>query len=549
MQTSPVRLIDYFDGTKQSVIPLFQRKYSWTKKLWDRLWDDLIELAEDGPRHPHFMGAIVSVPTQTVPVGVNKSLIIDGQQRLTTIALLLCALRKHVDELDSARISERLTNRLYAGVDELKLLPTQGDRDIFLKLVKDQSIAGSDHAMVRAYKYFLKKLDQLPEEHEGTITPKTVMEALESHLRVVMINLDKDDDPYVIFETLNYIGEPLTHADLVRNFVLMKFTNSFEGGVQERVYLEKWVPMEERLGDKLTTFLMHYGRKDGLDVRKTTIYSSFKERFELIKTMEETEAEISELSKHSTYYQKFLYPEKEPASEVRTRLEAFESLDMSSHYPILLKIYAAWDEGLASESEVIKCLDYLESYLVRRAVVGLPNNAVDLLFIQVAGAVDPANLANSIFERLMAATGRTRWPSDPEFEQAILTQQQYPKKSTPYVLRRLEESFGHKEGVDLNAMQLEHIMPQVLSSQWEIDLGEDANSVSERLKHVLGNLTLTGYNPELGNKSFAEKKAIYRESHIELNKWITNRTAWNEPTIMERGSLLAAQCIKLWPQR
>lgn len=544
MQTSPVRLIDYFDGTKQSVIPLFQRRYSWTKKNWDRLWDDIVELIDSGPQHTHFMGAIVSVPTNTVPVGVNKSLVIDGQQRLTTISILLCALRGFLDERASARIDDFLTNRHFEGPDHLKILPTQGDRDIYVKLVKAESVSTSDHLMARAFRHFVKRLK---DDEEGAPSPVDVMATLETKLRVVMINLDEQDDPYVIFESLNYLGEPLTHADLVRNYILMKFKNTLDSdSEQERVYREQWVPMEQRLAEKLTTFLMHYGRKDGTEVRRNTIYSSFKERIEQLSDTEALEVEIKNLNRDSEYYARFLNPSRETSATLKSKLTALEALDVSSCFPLLLKLYGAMDQGSASEDDVAKCLDLMESYLVRRSVVGLPNNAIDQLFVQAAGLLDTSDVVNSTNNRLSAATGRMRWPADAEFAQAILTQQQYGKKSTPHVLRSLEEAQDHREMAALDQLQIEHVMPQVLSSEWISTLGPDAEDIKDRFLHTLGNLTLTGYNPQLSNSSFPLKREIYRDSHVELNRWIADQDSWGETEITMRAGNLAQECLRIW---
>jgi uncharacterized protein with ParB-like and HNH nuclease domain len=491
------------------------------------------------------MGAIVSVPTHTVPVGVNKSLIIDGQQRLTTISILLCALKAEL-EAEAPRISDFLINRHFSGADEPKLLPTQGDREIYLKLIRGESVSSSDHLMAKAFKYFTKKLRGEGNEEEGSLDVAKILATLEKTLRVVMINLDENDDPYVIFESLNYLGEPLTHADLVRNFILMKFKNSIEeGGEQDRVYKDLWVPMEQRLGEKLTTYLMHYGRKDGVEVRKSTIYSSFKELIDRLPPGE-VENEVRKLSKNAEYYERFLFTDRESSATLRPHLRALEALDVSTCYPLLLKLYEALDNRTATEDDIAKCIGLVESYVVRRSIVGLPNNAIDQIFVQIAGALDAGDVFTSILNRLSEAKGRMRWPSDAEFIQAVTTQQQYGKKSTPYVLRRLEQDAGHKEVVDLQKMQIEHVLPQALSEEWKTALGAEAENIKDRLQHTLGNLTLTGYNPELGNQTFEQKKEIYAESHIDLNTWISEQPSWDEETILRRAGLLADKCIAIW---
>lgn len=184
--------------------------------------------------------------------------------------------------------------------------------------------------------------------------------------------------------------------------------------------------------------------------------------------------------------------------------------------------------------------------MVRRAVVGLPNNAIDQLFVQAAGLLECSDVVNSTSNMLGPATGRMRWPADAEFIQAIRTQQQYGKKSTPHVLRRLEEVQDHREMAVLDQLQIEHVMPQVLSGEWVITLGPDAEGIRDRLLHTLGNLTLTGYNPQLGNQSFPFKREIYRDSHIELNRWIAEQESWGEEQITERADNLAQECVKIW---
>lgn len=260
MDATPAKLIQYFDGHKQSIIPIFQRPYTWEKKDWSQLWEDVVGQYDEfddenlNQDHTHFLGAIVSIPAVTRPVGVTKHLIIDGQQRLTTFALLLVALQQHVEAGQAKLILSYLVNEHHTGPDHLKLLPTQGDRKAFLELVKGLDPIDPSHRLVRAFKFFFDAIGGV-DGNGQPINPQRLLHTLTSRLQVVTINLDQKDDPYLIFESLNFKGTPLTPADLVRNHVLMRFKHSLgDDGEQNEVYRDIWRPMEERLGEKLTEF-------------------------------------------------------------------------------------------------------------------------------------------------------------------------------------------------------------------------------------------------------------------------------------------------------
>ncbi|WP_414620480.1 DUF262 domain-containing protein [Calothrix sp. CCY 0018] len=223
MEASPAKVIQYFNGEKQNLIPLFQRPYTWADSNWQTLWDDLMVQYEVGDTGTHFMGAIVSVPARSIPVGVSKYLIIDGQQRLTTVSLLLCALRDCLDSNTASRIQEvYLTNRFRDVEDTLKFVPTQADRNIYRTIALDREVPKKDKdvRMAAAYHFFTKKLTKSTDINDNPVDATKVLITLEQCLQVVMINLGEDDDPYLIFESLNFKGEPLTQADLVRNFLL-----------------------------------------------------------------------------------------------------------------------------------------------------------------------------------------------------------------------------------------------------------------------------------------------------------------------------------------
>jgi hypothetical protein len=278
MEASPAKVIQYFNGEKQNLIPLFQRPYTWKEVNWRTLWDDVMVQYDLGDTSTHFMGAIVSVPARSVPVGVSKYLIIDGQQRLTTVSLLLCALRDCLDANSAARIQEvYLTNKFRDPDDTPKFVPTQADRAVYQAIATNRVIPEGDGLIVQAYHYFKDRLLSGSDPNGDPVSPAKILTTLEHALQVVMINLGETDDPYLIFESLNFKGEPLNQADLVRNYVLMRFRHSVSaGGEQERVYLHYWRPMEDKLGDNLPEFLRHYAMKDGDNIKQGGIYAATK---------------------------------------------------------------------------------------------------------------------------------------------------------------------------------------------------------------------------------------------------------------------------------
>jgi uncharacterized protein with ParB-like and HNH nuclease domain len=548
MQTTPVRLIQYFDGDKQNFIPLFQRPFSWPRTKWETLFDDLMDVYQSGPGATHFMGAIVSLPATTVPVGVNKYVVIDGQQRLATISILLCVLRSFVGDRSKGRISDWLVNRHFAGTaDYLKLLPTHGDREFYAALVNETEITSVSHKIKDCYQYLYRQVKTRKDDDGNSIDPEKFLGTVEQGLRVVMINLDENEDPYIIFESLNYKGEPLTKADLIRNFVLMKFEHSVtSGGEQWRVYNTFWRPMEVLLGENLTDFIRYWSESAGVYIRESDLYAHFKQLHKA-HNAGQMEHSVKELSRMSEYYARFQDSAREPLEEIRRVLSHIGKLKVVTCAPLVLRFFDDYDQGRIGASDLSVCLELIESFILRRAIVGVPNNALDQRFIQLSASFTLGGGSTWLRAALADGKGRFRWPEDGEFQEAIRTQPQYSKRSTDHFLARLEESFGHKEPADLSNATVEHVLPQHLTSQWVSMLGENAHEVHSRLQHTFGNLTLSGYNGELGDLPFEEKKTILAESHIELNNWIAEQPVWNEQVILKRSELLGHQAIKIWP--
>ncbi len=546
MQTSPVRLIDYFDGRKQSVIPLFQRPYSWQKANWDTLWQDIQDCYASGSKlEPHFMGAIVSLPVSTTPIGVNKHLIVDGQQRLTTVSVLLCSLRGFLDDKTKDRIQDFLINRHDEGADKYKLMPTQADRAAYESLVAEKANRPADSQLQRAADYFKKKLAAI--ESDAPVGPLQILEIIESALKVVMISLDPDhEDPYEIFESLNFKGTDLTPADLVRNFILMKYRHSLgDHGEQTRIYTEYWSPIERECGEDLPLFLMHYCRLNGREVRKKSIYPSFKSLVENLGP-QELEGELARMKALSEVYPRFLNPDDELDYQIGRPLKVFKMLGVTVFYPLLMRLFLAASRASISTSELHSALNVLDAYLIRRSVCNLKNNALDSLTTQLLKDWREGDPASFLEQSLSKQTGNLRWPSDEEFEMSFVSDPQYGRKSANWVLWRLEESHGHKEGLRADDIQIEHILPQTPCSEWTESLPEDDKKIIERWIDTYGNLTLTGYNGELGNKGFESKRLIYSQSHFEINKTLAGEASWNIASIKRRGETLAQSAKKVW---
>jgi uncharacterized protein with ParB-like and HNH nuclease domain len=549
MEASPAKVIQYFDGEKQNLIPLFQRPYTWKEANWRTLWTDVMVQYDLDDKSTHFMGAIVSVPARSVPVGVSKYLIIDGQQRLTTVSLLLCALRDLLDPNSAARIQEvYLTNRFRDPEDTLKFVPTQADRDIYRKVVLDRQIPEDGGLMVGAYCFFKQQLTEGEDANGDAIIPERVLTTLEHALQVVMINLGETDDPYLIFESLNFKGEPLTQADLVRNYLLMRFRHSISAdGDQERIYREHWRPLEDQLGSNLTEFLRHYAMKDGDNIKQGGIYAAAKDRFKAMNSPEAVEDEVRLMRRFGDIYARILEPGLEGNEAVRTRLANLAAMEVTTSYPLLLRLLDARLSGSMCDSELETSLGFIESFVVRRAVCGVPTNALNKLFLQFAKGFPTANHVSWLHTALSSGGGNRRFPTDLEFGPAFVKQPHYGRGSTRFILCRLEGSFEHKESVDLGQTTIEHVLPQTLSDEWRVELGTDVDRTYSRLVDTIGNLTLTGYNAELGNLPFEKKKEKLKNSHVELNRWIVEQDSWGESQISKRADELLERAKLLWP--
>lgn len=552
MEAAPVHIIQYFDGSKQGIIPLFQRPYSWEGREWATLWDDLMAQHEAEEKSSHFMGAVVTVPVKSVPVGVTKHFVIDGQQRLTTLALLLIALQdKAQSESDSPTagiIGDFLVNRHYSAPDDLKLLPTQVDRAAYNALVYQKDLSEYEEArVVQAFKYFKRRLDG-KDSNDQAISAASILRTIQQCLQVVMINLGEADDPYLIFESLNHKGKALNQADLVRNYVLMRFQHSSsEAGEQKAVYEDLWRPMEVKLQASMTDFLRHYSMRRGKGVLKGEIYTASKQEFENIEGTEDVKKSLADMKSAAMAYNRFLHPEEEPREQIAKSFQAIQELDSTIFYPLLLRLYSIYECGTISSDEFLHCLNVLESFYVRRQLCGVPTNNLNKIVLEICSNLPNLRPDAWLVEKLRNGAGSRRCPSDQEFKESLVSRQIYRSpKLARYILVALEEAHKHKETVDTATATMEHIMPQTLNDAWKCSLGDSWDRIHSQWIDTLGNLTLTGYNAELGNSAFDEKKRKLQNTHFELSRGLLTEEVWGPQQIEDRSERLAELALKRW---
>lgn len=538
------------EGTKQYVVPLFQRTYSWKHNNWRTLWEDLLALYSADNNRKHFLGAIVSMPVDMTPSGVNKYLLIDGQQRITTLFLILAAIRD-IASISNKKLSDQinelyLINKWAEGTNILKLFPSQTDRELFSAIIHKKNNLDENNYLGKAFRYFKNKMEG--KDLFGQQINLTRMHAiLVQEIMVVDIVLDRDENPYLIFESLNAKGEPLTQADLVRNYILMRITSSDE---QEVAYRDFWLPMQNSLGNELTAFIWRYLIKDGNSVkaiRLDEIYDEVKQRLTNATSTNVVDF-LMDMHTYSDYYQCLIYPDNEKEKEIRKRIKRINRWDVKTTYPFLLNIYHDYKNNLFSSQDFCQILEIIESFVVRRSFCRVPTNALNKVFLGLYKSIDSSQYVSSLTSELL----KRDWPGDLTFREAWVYFPIYLSGTakTRHILESLEEGLIlNNEPVDLSNSQItiEHIMPQNLNEEWEQLLGEHASDVHDTFLHTIGNLTLTGNNSDMGNKSMLEKKKVFAQSNFAISKDVANNIIWNELLIKLRAKMLFEIALKIWP--
>ncbi|MGL2380542.1 GmrSD restriction endonuclease domain-containing protein [Helicobacter pylori] len=555
MDACATTLLGFFEENQnnQFVIPIYQRLYSWGKEQCKQLWDDIIKIGGNDKMNGHFIGSILYVLDGNTPS--SPLLIIDGQQRLTTITLLFIALRSHLS--DEVKILENfsreeienryLINSNKDGDKKFRLILSESDKDTLLSLIDKNKRKPSEPSVkiVENFKLFEKWIS------ENTDKLETIVKGLEK-LMIVWIALDKGDDPQLIFESMNSKGIELTQTDLIRNYIVME-TETEEK--QKDFYNGYWRAMEEdfKQNEKLfDRFVRHYLTiKTGKIPNIKKVYGAFKDYQQ--KEGIEIEDLLKDLQKYCGYFCQIAF-KKEADKDLNKALSFLVDLEMDVVYPLLLELYSDYSDGVLSKQDFIPIIALTESYICRRAVCGFGSNGLNKIFPSFTKKIDKNQYLESIkahFLSLEKTTGK--FPKDSEFKDSLITKELYgrnktKKKKTKYFLERLE-NFDTKEPVNTQECTTEHIMPQTLNLEWERDLGENFQAIHDKYLHTIGNLTLTGYNEKYSNKPFKEKRDMekgFKQSPLRLNQSLRDLEVFDEKEIEKRANYLADWALKIW---
>lgn len=531
-----------FIGTNKVLfrIPVYQRNYDWSESNCNRLLDDIKAIMESGEKH--FLGTIVFMAAKSGGFTLQEYIIIDGQQRLTTLMLILKALSAVAENVGDDcyhEIEESYLHNKYCDEEyKVKLKPIKSDNNQFLLLLNGKLDEMDEDTHI--YQNFQLCRERFERWAEKGITPSNVLDAL-TKLEIVEIVLTKgEDDPQVIFESINSTGLELSNADLIRNYLLMNADN------QEKLYEDYWLPIEKLLRNKmdysnLDDFFMQYiVYKTSKPVSNRQLYNSFVRLFK--DSGYSNESSLKELKYYAEIYSAFVYGSKAYSENTNRLLRRLRILNQTTCYPFLLHVFDDFHNSVIDEATVEKILQFILAYLLRRLVCGVPSNTLRGLFTYLYNRIfkvssNKQKYYEALNKFLFTVSSKDVIPSAAEFERALQKANIYGNPSLcRFLLLDIENGDG-KETLQAENLTIEHIMPQTISADWNYISPEE----HEEYLHTLGNLSVTGYNSELSNKSFKEKQDIIRENSkaVVLNADVLDKQSWQISDIQDRARRLA----------
>lgn len=555
MKGSECRLIEYMEGSKKRfIIPVYQRNYDWKTENCKQLFDDLIKVIKNN-RKSHFFGSLVSVYN---PSGRNTEfLVIDGQQRLTTVSLLFLAMYNLIKNEVIVPEDSSLADQIYESflVDKyqpaetrVKLKPVKNDRRAFGMLFSDPSEHISGSNLTENYNYFYSRIQS------ADITIDELFDAI-CRLEIINITLNNEDDPQLIFESLNSTGLDLSEGDKIRNYILMGLPPK----EQDEYYEKYWNKIEVCTKYDVSAFIRDYlSVKQQSIPQQKRIYTIFKDHVETESI--QTEALLKDMLEYAKRYE-LLLDGKSENSALNACIYRLNRLETTVTRPFFLEVLRLLDEKILTIKEVTEVFLITESYVFRRNICDLPTNALNKIFlmlhkeiIRYDGTED--NYAEKFKYALISKEDRARFPDDAEFSQAFATKPVYQMtgKNKIYILERLEnyntlEDKDIYRHCDAGDYSIEHIMPQHLTPIWQKELGDDYEQIHEEWLHRIANLTLTAYNSKYSNSPFSEKKTMkngYIESGLRLNMWVAMKDKWTLAELEERSDNLVSKALNIW---
>ncbi len=531
MEAEATTLLNFIkDNQKnQLVIPIYQRLYSWEKEQCKELWDDIIKIGGNDKMGGHFIGSILYV-LDGITHSDNALLIIDGQQRLTTITLLLIALRDHLsDEVKRKEIEDHyLINSNRDGDKKFRLILSESDKDTLLSLIDKDRRKPSEPSskIVENFKLF-------EEWVSNTNKLETIFKGLDK-LMIVEIALEKGkDDPQLIFESMNSKGMELAQTDLIRNYIVMET----ESEKREGFYNKYWRDMEEKFKQDekwFDRFVRHYltiKTRETPNINK--VYVALKDYRQ--KEGIGIEDLLKDLQKYCGYFCRIVFKKEadEADKDLNKALGFLVDLEMDVIYPLLLELYSDYSDGVLSNDDFGRSIALIESYIFRRAVCGLGTNSLNKVFPSFTKHIQKDEYFKSLKAHFGSLTEKQRFPNNDEFKDCFITIDFYHFKKKKYFFERLE-NFDREERVYAHEYTKEHIMPQELTEEWERDLGENFKEIHNKYLHTIGNLTRTGYNSEYSNKSFQKKRDMekgFKDSPLRLNQSLRDLESFGEEEI------------------
>lgn len=528
----------------QYVIPVFQRNYRWEEKEWSKLWESLEAIQAPDKRGNHFMGFLVFVAGLAQPGHHTQFHLIDGQQRLTTLSLLLVALRdvarsKSMQDLATEIHDYSLIHGNKRQLERYRMLPKAADQERFLALVDSRPPPAGTSRMAGAHAFFKERIALLGDDESRL---RAFYDIVCQRLEFMCATLESEN-AYNIFKSLNSTGVPLGSSDLIRNFVFMHVRPEDHDEFDR----ELWAPLEAHFAsesaaldeESFSRFFRDFLMARGRYIAPKDTFSSFEAAYEA--TDFDPRQLAAELKRASGWYDVIRSEVPDASPDVSRWLKSLNALESSTTYPLLVNLFERRTKGLLDDDELSTCIEMLTGFILRRFVCGESSRGYGQIFVRACLASESATV-----DELRKYLQEKGWPDSLRFRAAFESLPLYSRGYARHILETLERAHGHREPADLALAQIEHILPQTLSDAWRSDLGSEAEAIHAEWLDRPGNLTLSAYNQALWNHPFAQKRVHYAESNIALTRALAAVDRWGVEQMRERGQRLSELAARIW---